>query len=127
MENAEKYWRSMLRLRPADGIAGWYLEHLPEPGAEIPLLPALPAEVTRALRAECETSPEGARLLTLSHWALDALENDALIALCPALALCPDEEAEGVLREALAHPMLGVVAKQAVLEALRRRGAAVRR
>ena len=123
MENAEKYWRSMLRLRPADGIAGWYLEHLPEPGAEIPLLPALPAEVTRALRAECETSPEGARLLTLSHWALDALENDALTALCPALALCPDEEAEGVLREALAHPMLGVVAKQAVLEALRRRGA----
>ena len=123
MENAEKYWRSMLRLRPADGIAGWYLEHLPEPGAEIPLLPALPAEVTRALRAECETSPEGARLLTLSHWALDALENDALTALCPTLALCPDEEAEGVLREALAHPMLGVVAKQAVLEALRRRGA----
>ncbi len=61
--------------------------------------------------------------MELAHWALDALENQAFVLLCPALTASSDPEAEYVLREALVHPMLSSVTKQHALHALSDRGA----
>ena len=119
-ENAEKYWRGAQRIRPTDGIAGWYLAHPPTDELP-PLAPRLSDGATRALREDCAAGR--GELIPLARWALDALENQAFSDLCPRLALCEDPEAEALLREALAHPMLGVDAKQHVLTALRERGA----
>ena len=117
-EKARWYWQRMLRIRPSDGLAA---QCLACPEADGPWQARLSGERTRELMEQCERP--GEQLIPLTRWALDAQQEDALRLLCPQLAreACP--EAEALLREALAHPMLEAGVKQLALSALVRRGA----
>jgi len=118
---AHKYWKRMQCIRPADGIAAYYLGHELRDAQDAPYRIGLPEKATEKALACCDKP--GGNLFSLSYWALDVLQEEALWRLCPSLASASEKEAEYILREILAHSHLSIRIKFRALSSLEERGA----